>query len=94
MSDLTLKPNQESLDLERRIRNFLASRNFPALRRLEISVSDGQAIISGMVSTYHEKQLATSCCQRVAGVLEVINQIEVVRDESGNGKPILRESSH
>lgn len=64
-------------ELEQRVVDFLASRNYPALRDLSVSVHDGQVVLSGCVSSFHEKQLATSCAQSVAGALEVINKIDV-----------------
>jgi hypothetical protein len=64
-------------DLEQRIRSFLAGRNYPALQGLEIEVRQGVVSVSGHVDTFHEKQLATNCCQRVAGVLQVINNVDV-----------------
>ena len=64
-------------DLKRRVEGFLLSRNYPALRGLCITVQGGQVVISGSVSTFYEKQLASNCAQRVAGVLEVINEIIV-----------------
>lgn len=71
--------DEEAADrqLERRIRNFLEGRNLPALRDLKVEVRNGAAVISGRVSTFYQKQLATSCCQRVAGVLSVLNQVRV-----------------
>lgn len=91
MSETTVRANSTTdQDIERRIRNFLQSRNYPALRALEISVESGRAIVTGSVGTFHEKQMATSCCQRVAGVLDVINQIEVIRRDEVGIAPRLR----
>jgi len=64
-------------ELERRIRNFLGGLSLPALRDLELEVRNGAAVITGRVRTFYEKQLATSCCQRVAGVLNVLNEVQV-----------------
>ena len=69
--------SQPDAELKGRVERFLADRNFPALKELHVSVHDGQVVLSGCVSTFHEKQLASSCAQRVAGVLEVINKIDV-----------------
>ena len=63
--------------LERRIRNFLEGLSLPELRNLELEVRNGAAVITGRVRTFYEKQLATSCCQRVAGVLSVLNEVQV-----------------
>lgn len=60
-----------------RIRQFLISRNRPDLRGLGIKVQGQTAVVTGRVSSFHAKQLATACCQRVAGVREVLNQIVV-----------------
>jgi carbon storage regulator len=72
-------PDQETADrgLERRIRNFLEGLSRPELRDLEFEVRNGAAIITGRVRTFYEKQLASSCCQRVAGVLSVLNEVQV-----------------
>jgi len=64
-------------ELERRIKNFLEGLNLPALRDLEVEVRSGAAVITGRVCTFYQKQLATSCCQRVAGVLSVLNEVRV-----------------
>ena len=74
--------------LERRIKNFLEGLNLPALRDLEVEVRNGSAVITGRVSTFYQKQLATSCCQRVAGVLSVLNEVRVTVSA---GMPAKRE---
>ena len=74
--------------LERRIKNFLEGLNLPALRDLEVEVRNGSAVITGRVSTFDQKQLATSCCQRVAGVLSVLNEVRVT---DSPGVPARRE---
>lgn len=75
-------------ELERRIKNFLEGRNLPALRDLEVEVHNGAAVITGSVRTFYHKQLATSCCQRVAGVLSVLNEVRVA---DCSGTPGARE---
>ncbi len=64
--------------LERRIRNFLQGLNLPAFRDVEVEVRNGAAVITGRVRTSYQKQLPTSCCQRVAGVLSVLNEVRVI----------------
>ncbi len=65
-------------DLRRRIVVFLFQRNEPALRRIEVDVSNGRVDIRGEVESFYLKQLCLSCCQRVAGVLQVVDEVEVV----------------
>lgn len=64
-------------DLSRRVLSFLYARNVPGCSDLEVEVLNGEAIVAGCVATWHEKQLVSSCCQRVAGVLRVINEVRV-----------------
>lgn len=79
----TTRPDQTAdSDLERRIVTFLLERGLHSLRCLEVEVHGGLAVIRGNVRTYHEKQLATCCCQRVAGVLQVVNDVRVLEQRS------------
>ena len=64
-------------ELARRVRNFLASKNVPGLRHLEVEVHGESVVISGRTKTFYEKQLASACCQRVAGVRHVCNRVVV-----------------
>ena len=69
--------HESEVDLKRRVRNFLSARSEPSLRRLDVEVEGHRVVLSGRVRTFYEKQLAISCCQRVAGVLQVTDAIEV-----------------
>ncbi len=64
-------------DLESRVTNFLAERYFPALRQLQVVAEEGTVRLSGTVAWFHEKQVALHCCQRVAGVRAVIDEVQV-----------------
>lgn len=77
-STLALSASVTDADLERRTTAYLTSRNFPAFRRLTVTSHDGVVTVAGRLSSFHEKQVAQATCQRVAGVLEVIDSIEVV----------------
>jgi osmotically-inducible protein OsmY len=69
--------SDEDQQLERRVRNFLAQRSVPGLRRLAIEVDGTSVVLRGQVRSYYEKQLAVHCCRRVAGVIDVVDAIEV-----------------
>lgn len=75
------EPTANSIDhdqeLKRRIVNYLVNRNRHSLRSLEIDVENGLVAIKGRVDSFYEKQLCINCCQRVAGVIRLIDQIEV-----------------
>ena len=84
--DCQLAQDRETADreLERRIRNFLEGLSLPELRDLELEVRNGSAVVTGRVRTFYEKQLATSCCQRVARRSE--------RAQRGPGGRLVRDA--
>jgi osmotically-inducible protein OsmY len=71
---------QSDRDLERRVTSFLAARHVPGLRNLAVEAENGVVTVSGQVLTFYEKQLCNQCCRRVAGVLELINAVDVMHD--------------
>ena len=74
--------HQEDEDVHRRIRNFLHQRRVSALKRVKIDVCKGTVVISGRVSSFYEKQLCISCCQHVAGVIKLVDEVDVVENEA------------
>ncbi len=81
--DLEVQPASVTIDeksdrdLEKRIRTFLFGMGRAGLRNLDVEVQNGCAIIGGTVRSFYERQLALSCCQRVAGVLIITDKVEV-----------------
>ena len=67
----------DDADLKRRVESFLFERNRKALRTVDVDVVQGSVILHGRVNSFYEKQLCLSCCQRVAGVLKLVDEIEV-----------------
>ena len=65
-------------DLERRIVNYLAGRHVPGLRHLAVQADNGTVTLRGRVHSFYEKQLSHSCCRRVAGVVKLIDAVDVV----------------
>lgn len=83
--DTRLQRAEES-DLKRRVTNYLWTQSVPALRWLVVE-ADGQSVtLHGIVRTFYEKQLAVHCCQRVAGVGQVVDAIAVQGSTSGRGE--------
>jgi len=73
-----LAPTSEfDRDLQCRVRAFLAGRHYQALRRLRIEVKDGTVVLSGALPTFHQRQIALECARHVAGVLRVIDRLDV-----------------
>jgi osmotically-inducible protein OsmY len=66
-----------SSDTLERVRLFLSANSMPALRRLQVDENGDAIELRGRVSTFYEKQVATECARRVAGVIRVVNLIVV-----------------
>jgi hypothetical protein len=70
-------PLPADLDLQRRVKAFLADQSRYALRLLEVEARDGTITLRGFLSTFHEKQLAVHLALRVAGVRRLLDEIVV-----------------
>lgn len=75
--DGTVPGSGTDLELQRRVVSFLADSNMPGLRQLKVHAADGTVTLNGTVRTYYEKQLSQQRCKRVAGVIRLVDQIEV-----------------
>lgn len=64
-------------DLERRISMFLADRHVPGLRQLEVAAANGTVTVRGRVRSFYEKQLCQNVCRRVAGVVHLVDAVDV-----------------
>ena len=64
-------------DLARRVRLSVDRSRMHGLRLIDIEVIGDTVVLSGQVVTFHQKQLATAFARRVAGVVEVVNRLEV-----------------
>lgn len=64
-------------DLSRRVALFLATAAMPGLRRLRVDMVGDTVVLSGRVRTFYERQTAVEWSRRVAGVIDVADQIEV-----------------
>ena len=72
--------------LRQRIEIFLAQRHIPALRQVRVEVRNGTVWLRGQVRTFYEKQLLQQCGRRVAGVIRLVDLVEI---EAKPGVPIL-----
>ena len=59
--------------------DVLTTSPLPQLRRLVVTVNDGEVIITGKVSSYYMKQLAQEAVRSVVGVRRLLNRVEVCR---------------
>ena len=76
---LSDQANHADRDLERRVLSFLVGRHVPGLRNLQVEARNGTVTLRGRVHTFYEKQLCQSCCRRVAGVVQFVDNVDVAR---------------
>lgn len=69
--------SHQDADLERRIANFLIGQKIPALKGIEVHSDRGEVTLQGRVASFYQRQLCISCCRHVAGVIDVIDRIQV-----------------
>lgn len=65
------------VELQRRVSNFLQNRCVPRSSNLEIEARNGVVTLRGTHRSFYHKQLCINCCQRVAGVVRLIDATKV-----------------
>jgi hypothetical protein len=70
-------PGTSNRELQRRVRSFLSNR-LPQSSRLRIEADNGVLTVQGTHTSFYHKQLCINCCQRVAGVVQLIDMSKVV----------------
>ena len=69
--------HRQDADLERRIASYLLGHKIPALKGIEVHSDRGEVTLRGNVASFYQRQLCISCCRHVAGVIDVIDRIQV-----------------
>ncbi len=69
--------SEQDLDLARRVENFLHSKQMRSLRQVDVAAERGTVVLRGDVASFYEKQLCLSCTRRVAGVINLVDEIQV-----------------
>lgn len=69
------------MDLARRVKNYLVGYKMPALQQVEVAADGGTVTVRGIVHSFFQKQLCLHCCRRVAGVIDVIDEVDVIPGE-------------
>ena len=64
-------------DLKHRVANFLGHAIWRRLRRVGVEAKDGLVTLRGNVRSFYEKQLCLNCTRHVAGVIRLVDRIEV-----------------
>ncbi len=65
-------------EIQRRVGNYLKSRLFLSAATLRIKAANGVVTLQGSVRSFYHKQLCIHCCQRVAGVVQLIDDTHVI----------------
>jgi len=81
--ELTCRRNE---DLRRRVVNYLFGHKMPSLRRIRVEADNGTVTLRGKVSTFYQRQLCINCCRRVAGVVQLVDRVEVVTPPAAEAK--------
>jgi osmotically-inducible protein OsmY len=66
----------EDEEIERRVRLYLAHAGHRPVQILTVEAHDGVITLRGKVPSYHARQVAVACAQRVAGVRGINDQIK------------------
>lgn len=66
-------------DLRLRVNLFLEQRGHWPLQHLEVVARDGIVTLRGTVPSFHIRQHALACVRHVAGILRVIDEMEIAR---------------
>lgn len=74
----TYSPLSDDSSLARRVKNYLIGYKMPGLRDVEVEADNGTVTLRGQVHSYYQRQLAIHCCRRVAGVNQLVDELEVV----------------
>jgi osmotically-inducible protein OsmY len=80
--------DRASHELQDRVALFLQQRQVTLGGRVVVEAHRGVVTISGQLPTYYQRQLVHTFTRRVAGVVQVIDQIEVV----GPPSPAVRHA--
>lgn len=65
------------VDYERLAELALASSGFRAVREIKVVQVDESLVMTGVVSTFFQKQIAQELVRGIAGSLRVVNDVEV-----------------
>lgn len=64
-------------DLRRRIVNSLHARGVSDVDSLVVESNDGLVVIRGRLPSFQAKRQCVDCCRHVAGVLKLVEELEV-----------------
>jgi osmotically-inducible protein OsmY len=68
---------RDDVELEHRLVNFLNERHVPDSSSLRIESHGGTVVVHGRLHSKHDKWLCMECCRHVAGVIKLIDDVEI-----------------
>ena len=68
---------EADVDLEHRLANFLEGRHVPEREAVHIEAHGGTVVIRGRLTSTHARWLCVECCRHVAGVIRLVDQLEL-----------------
>lgn len=78
---------KDSRELRQRVRLFLNTRGIRGVESIDVEVNGATVVLRGRIASAHDRWLCVSCSSRVAGVLHVIDELEVEDDAAGRRRP-------
>lgn len=70
------------------IKRFLAAQHYASFRKLDVTIVGDSVILVGSLPSFHERQLAVSICQHVAGVRRVVDRLVVPASAPTDGSTV------
>ena len=78
MADLTfVTTDYADRDLQRRVALFVQQRQLTGGALLTVEARRGVVTLKGTAATFHQRQLLYSFARRVAGVIDVVDELDV-----------------
>jgi len=77
MISLPTHVSDDHADLFDRARLLLAAQAAPAFRNISIEARQGRVTLRGELSSFYQRQLAVSLVRRIAGVIQVVDELAV-----------------
>jgi len=73
----TLDTASTDIELVHRLANFLSQQHVPDVDCVRLDARGGVLVVSGALTSHHAKWLCIECCRRVAGVVAIVDHLDV-----------------
>lgn len=76
-TDSSHQASAAEIELQRRVTQFLWGCGMTGLQQLRVELHGRTVVLRGRVPSARDRWLCANCCARVAGVLRVIDELEI-----------------